>query len=366
MFVSRLALTDFRNYENVVVEFDQGSTLLIGRNGQGKTNLVEALVFLATGSSHRVPTDAAMVRAGQEQAYIRASLTHGRRTLQVDVQMNRVGANKAQSGGNPVKMGDLPRYLQATLFSPEDLALVRGDPSGRRRMLDQLLVARAPRFAATLSDFERVLKQRGSLLKSARAARLKPDQLTTLDVWDSRLIELGLAIESARAALIDDLQPLVHEAYRTVAGDEHSTQLCLDSDVPADAEAYAELLQQRRGEELDRGVTLIGPHRDDVLLDLNGLLARHYASHGESWSYALALRLASAELLRHDAAGDPVVILDDVFAELDVGRRERLASAIVGFEQVLITAAVDDDVPDVLGGRRIRIEAGRIVEDSRG
>lgn len=363
MRVSRLALTDFRNYSRALVDLDAGPTLLIGRNGQGKTNMVEALVYIATGSSHRVPTDAAMVRAGQDHAIIRTQLTNGERTIDVDVQLNRQGANKAQANGHPVRIGELGRYLQAVLFSPEDLAVVRGEPGGRRRLLDQLLVARSPRLGGVLSDLERVLKQRGSLLKSARAQRLRPEQLTTLDVWDARLAELGLEIEHARSALVTELEPHVQHAYRTVAGDEHETRLRLESNVPADVDTYVETLRERRAEELERGVSLVGPHRDDLALDLNGLLARHYASHGESWSLALALRLASAELMRHAAAGDPVVILDDVFAELDVGRRERLAAAVADFEQVLITAAVDDDVPDVLGGVRIRIHAGEVQHD---
>lgn len=363
MRVSRLALTDFRNYARALVDLDAGPTLLIGRNGQGKTNMVEALVFVATGSSHRVPTDAAMVRAGQDHAFIRTQLTNGERTIDVDVQLSRQGANKAQANGNPVRIGELGRYLQAILFSPEDLAVVRGEPGGRRRLLDQLLVGLAPRLAGTLTDLERVLRQRGSLLKSARAQRLRADQLTTLDVWDARLAELGIEVERARAGLVDELQPHVQHAYRTVAGDEHETELRLESNVPVDVESYLAVLQERRAEEIERGVSLVGPHRDDLALDLNGLLARHYASHGESWSLAIALRLASAELMRHAAAGDPVVILDDVFAELDVGRRERLAEAVAGFEQVLITAAVDDDVPDVLGGRRIRIHAGEVQDD---
>lgn len=364
MHVSRLQLQDFRNYERAVVELEPGVTLLIGRNGQGKTNLVEALVVAATGSSHRVSHDAALVRAGHEQAFVRTSLTNGERTIGVDLQIQVKGSNKAQASGHPVRMSELPRYLRTVLFSPEDLALVRGDPGGRRRMLDQLIVQRSPRMGSVMSDLERVLRQRSSLLKSARATRMRPDDLTTLDVWDERLVALGLEVERARASLVAELQPHVAEAYRTVAGDEHVTDIRLVSEVPDDEAAYAEALRAKRREELDRGVSLLGPHRDDLDLDLGGLLARHYASHGESWSYALALRLAAAELIRHDAAGDPVVILDDVFAELDAGRRERLAAAVSSFEQVLITAAVDDDVPDVLAGRRIRIAAGVVVEDS--
>lgn len=364
MRVSRLTLTNFRNYETAALDLLPGPTLFVGRNGQGKTNLVESLVFIATGSSHRVPHDIAMVRQGVEQAIIRVELTHGARVIPVDVQLNAQGANKAQAAGHAVRIGELSRYLQAVLFAPEDLALVRGEPSGRRRFLDMLLTARAPRLAGVLADFDRVLKQRNSLLKSARASRLRPEQLTTLDVWDERMVALGSEIAATRRSLVQDLEPHVAAAYRAVAGDDHSTALSIETNVPEDPDVYLHALRERRSDELDRGQSLIGPHRDDLVITLNGLLGRHYASHGESWSLALSLKLASAELMRHEAAGDPVVILDDVFAELDVGRRERLAEAVAGFEQVLITAAVDDDVPHVLGGRRVRISAGSIVDDT--
>jgi len=360
--VSRLALTDFRNYATADVAFEPGANLLVGRNGQGKTNMVESLVWIATGSSHRVPTDIALIRAGEQRAIIRCSVTNDERAFQLDVELNSKGANRAQANGQNVRIRDLPRYLQAVLFSPEDLQLVRADPSGRRRFLDDLAIMRAPRLAGVHSDLERVLKQRNSLLKSARAARLRPDDLTTLEVWDGRLIDLGLEVMRTRRALVADLAPHVDAAYRLVAGDEHEARIALVTNVPDDADAFRALLAERRRGELDRGVSLVGPHRDDVELHLNDLLARHYASHGESWSFALALKLASAELLRDGSGGDPVMILDDVFAELDAGRRQRLAEAAAGFEQVLITAAVEDDVPDALRDHRIRIVAGTVVD----
>ncbi|GAA3591860.1 DNA replication/repair protein RecF [Agrococcus terreus] len=362
MRVSRLALTDFRNYRSADVAFEPGANLLVGRNGQGKTNIVESLVWIATGSSHRVPTDVALIRAGEQRAIVRCTVTNDERSFQLDVELNAKGANRAQANGNGVRIRDLPRYLQAVLFSPEDLQLVRADPAGRRRFLDELAVMRAPRLAGVHSDLDRVLRQRNSLLKSARASRLREDELTTLEVWDGRLVELGLEVLRTRQALVADLAPHVAEAYRVVAGDEHRAEIALVTNVPADAEAFRALLAQRRRDELDRGVSLVGPHRDDLELQLNGLLARHYASHGESWSFALALRLASAQLLRDGSGGDPVMILDDVFAELDAGRRQRLAEAAGGFEQVLITAAVEDDVPEALRDHRIRIDAGVVVE----
>ena len=364
MHVSRIELADYRNYERAQLQLTPGPTLFVGRNGQGKTNLVEAIVVLATGSSHRVAGEAALVRADQDAAIIRSELTHGERTIAVDVQLQRRGANRAQAQGRRIPMRDLPRYAQVVLFAPEDLALVRGEPGGRRRFLDELAVNRQPLLAGAIGDYEKVLRQRNSLLKSARATRLRPDDLTTLDVWDDRMIALGIEIEAARQRLVADLDPHVDAAYQLIAGDDHATKLELSTNVPPNADEYRALLAQRRRDEIDRAASLVGPHRDDLHLDLNGLLARHYASHGESWSYALSLKLASAQLLRGESAGDPVLILDDVFAELDSTRRGRLADAIDGFEQVLITAAVEEDVPATLASRRIRIKAGAIVADS--
>jgi DNA replication and repair protein RecF len=384
--VTHLTLVDFRNYARADVELSPGTTLFVGRNGQGKTNLVEAIGYLSTVSSHRVSTDQALVRAGQESAIVRMRVQHEERALVIELQLNRAGANRAQVNRGAIRTRELPRYFASVLFAPEDLSLVRGEPSGRRAYLDALVVQRSPRFAGVISDYERVVRQRNSLLKSARASRLPADSLTTLDVWDDRLVELGTALMVARHELVEQLRPRISHAYRAVAGDEHDTgvsiQRSIDADAPADAAptatadaaaaggdpaivaaAFRERLASRRRDELDRAVTLVGPHRDDLVLDLNGLPARGYASHGESWSFALALKLASAEVLRVDAvAGDPVLVLDDVFAELDEGRRERLADAIVDYEQVLITAAVGRDVPERLRATTVRIAAGAIVE----
>jgi len=384
--VTHLTLVDFRNYARADVELSPGTTLFVGRNGQGKTNLVEAIGYLSTVSSHRVSTDQALVRAGQESAIVRMRVQHEERALVIELQLNRTGANRAQVNRGAVRTRELPRYFASVLFAPEDLSLVRGEPSGRRAYLDALVVQRSPRFAGIISDYERVVRQRNSLLKSARASRLPADSLTTLDVWDDRLVELGTALMVARHELVEQLRPRISQAYRAVAGDEHDTgvsiQRSIDADAPTDAAttapveaaeaggdpvivaaAFRERLASRRRDELDRAVTLVGPHRDDLVLDLNGLPARGYASHGESWSFALALKLASAEVLRVDAvAGDPVLVLDDVFAELDEGRRERLADAIVDYEQVLITAAVGRDVPERLRATTVRIAAGAIVE----
>jgi DNA replication and repair protein RecF len=325
-----------------------------------------------------------MIRKDADSAVVRARIQHDGRELLVEVQLNRSGPNRAQVNRAAIKPRELPRYFSSVLFAPEDLALVRGEPGIRRRFLDQLLIQRNPRFSAVIADYERVLKQRNTLLKSARASRVREDQLGTLDIWDDRLIQLGAELIDARLDLVSRLSDPLVAAYRSVAGDDHHPRLLpqltirgahVEDDDDTDGEdvtgsagvatpeAFRRALTTMRRKELDRGLTLVGPHRDDVLFELNGLPAKGYASHGESWSFALALKLASAELLRLESTtGDPVLILDDVFAELDQARRRMLATAVSGYEQVLITAAVYDDVPDELTAHTVRIEAGAIVE----
>ena len=384
MIVTHLNLSDYRNYAVADVAMAPGANLFVGRNGQGKTNLVEALGYLSTLGSHRVSTDSALIRAGQDAAIIRARLQHNGRDLLAEVQINRTGANRAQINRGQIKPRELPRYFSSVLFAPEDLGIVRGDPSARRRFVDQLLILHTPRLAGVLSDYERTLKQRNSLLKSARSSGLKPNQLTTLEIWDDKLVSLGSEIIDERVALIDDLQQPIRDAYASVVGDDHGPSLtpllsidgvdaelespAVTDDAPAaaagaTAERFRAALALQRRSELERGLTLVGPHRDDILFELNSLPVKGYASHGETWSFALALKLASAELLRRDStSGDPVLILDDVFAELDLNRRARLAAAVSGYEQVLITAAVLDDVPEGLTAHTVHISAGRILE----
>jgi DNA replication and repair protein RecF len=389
VIVTHLSLTDFRNYQTAEVSLEAGPNLFVGSNGQGKTNLVESLGYLSTLGSHRVSADHAMIRQGTDSAIIRARIQHGDRQILAEVQLNRSSANRAQVNRSVIKTRELPRYFSSVLFAPEDLALIRGDPSGRRRFLDELLVLRSPRISGVIADYERVVRQRNTLLKSARASGLRGDKLSTLDIWDERLVGLGSQLIESRTALVAELSPEVSRAYSSVAGEDHQANLANqlsifsagagsddtgeeDSDpgglrrgrvTAADAaDAFRHALAQRRRNELERGITLIGPHRDDLVLELNSLPARGYASHGESWSFALALKLASAMLLRRESAtGDPVILLDDVFAELDQSRRARLASAVRDFEQVLITAAVFDDIPEELTGNTIHISRGTIV-----
>ena len=389
MRVTHLGLTDFRNYATVELNLVAGANVLVGSNGQGKTNLVEALAYLSTLGSHRVSTDHAMIRQGQDVAIIRARLHHEDREILAEVQLNRSAANRAQINRSAIKTRELPRYFSSVLFAPEDLALVRAEPSVRRRFLDELLVQRTPRMSGVMADYDRVLRQRNTLLKSARASGVRGNQLSTLEIWDERLVALGSELIEARSGLVAVLLPEVARAYSAIAGADHAATLTTllsilsqstDDETIDDAalrggrigaadaaEAFRAALARLRRAELDRGITLAGPHRDDLVLQLNGMPARGYASHGESWSFALALKLASAEVLRRESnSGDPVLILDDVFAELDASRRSRLSAAIENFEQVLITAAVLEDVPEQLAGNIVHIHAGRIVEETDG
>lgn len=378
MIVEHLSLKDFRNYAEAELALRPGPNVLVGRNGQGKTNLAEAIAYLATLGSHRVSADAPLVREGADAAFVRARLAHGERRVTLELQLNKQGSNKARIGGSPVRTNELPRYAQVVLFAPEDLQIVRGDPSSRRRFADQLLVQRTPRMSAVIADYDRTLRQRTALLKSARARGLKSAQLPTLDVWDDKLVALGSEIIDARTRLAQDLAPHVSQAYAAIAGADHRPELEWALSVrgcdPEDGDAHqdpaagatAELLrsalQDKRAAELERGLTLVGPHRDDLVLRVRDLPVKGYASHGESWSVALALRLASAELLRTESpGGDPVLILDDVFAELDADRRGRLAGVVAGYEQVLVTAAVAGDVPEALRANAVRIDAGRVL-----
>ncbi|MCX4779630.1 DNA replication/repair protein RecF [Streptomyces sp. NBC_01264] len=376
MHVSHLSLADFRSYARAEVPLDPGVTAFVGPNGQGKTNLVEAIGYLATLGSHRVSADAPLVRMGAERAVIRAAVTQGERQQLVELELNPGRANRARiNRSSQVRPRDVLGIVRTVLFAPEDLALVKGDPGERRRFLDELVTARSPRMAAVRSDYERVLKQRNTLLKSAAMARRhggRSMDLSTLDVWDQHLARTGAELLAHRLDLIATLLPLADKAYEQLAPGggplgvayKSSAGEQVDSGEARTREALYEVLlgslsEVRKG-EIERGVTLVGPHRDDVVLRLGELPAKGYASHGESWSYALALRLASYELLRSEGS-EPVLILDDVFAELDARRRERLAELVAPGEQVLVTAAVDDDVPGVLVGTRFAVSGGEVT-----
>ncbi|WP_030420040.1 DNA replication/repair protein RecF [Streptomyces sp. SCSIO 75703] len=370
MHVTHLSLADFRSYARVEVPLDPGVTAFVGPNGQGKTNLVEAVGYLATLGSHRVSSDAPLVRMGADRAIIRAQVRQGERQQLIELELNPGRANRARvNRSSQVRPRDVLGIVRTVLFAPEDLALIKGDPGERRRFLDELITARSPRMAGVRSDYDRVLKQRNTLLKSAALARRHGGRtldLSTLDVWDQHLARAGAELLARRLDLIAAVQPLADKAYEQLAPGGGPVVLEYRASAPGDAHTREDLYTQLtaaladvRKQEIERGVTLVGPHRDDLLLKLGGMPAKGYASHGESWSYALALRLASYDLLRAEG-NEPVLVLDDVFAELDVRRRERLAELVAPGEQVLVTAAVGDDVPHVLAGTRFAVAEGTV------
>ena len=378
MHVVRLSLHDFRSYAEAEVTLEPGVTSFVGRNGQGKTNLVEAVDYIARLSSHRVASDAPLVRHGADQAVVRAAVVRDGREALLEVEINPGRSNRARINRSPLpRAREMLGLVRTVLFSPEDLALVKGDPSDRRKFVDDLLVLRAPRYAGVRADYDRVLRQRNALLKSARerGTRRGPDEHldSTLEVWNQQLATLGADLLAARLVLVDDLGPLVARAYEAVAdtktwaaADEATLAYRASFELPETRDrsvlrdALLAELERRRNDELQRGVSLVGPHRDELALALGPLPVKGYASHGESWSFALALRLASYDLLRCDG-DDPILILDDVFAELDSTRRERLAELVAGAEQVLVTAAVAADVPAALQGRQIDVVDGKVA-----
>lgn len=396
MHVRSLMVRDFRSYAVAELGLSPGVTILLGRNGAGKTNLVEALGYVATLGSHRVAADHPLVRSGAGSAVVRAEVVEHGRSVRVEIEIVPGRSNRARINGSPAtRPKDVLGILRTVLFAPEDLALVKGDPSERRRFLDEVLVARAPRWAGVRADYDRTLKQRNALLKSvATVPRSARANLPTLDVWDASLAALGAQLVAARVALVEALQPYADKSYATMTaalgGSDpvlslHYRSSALEGtagngtrgdggapvETPADVAAWErvllESLQRSRPAEIERGISLVGPHRDELHLALGagGLPAKGYASHGESWSVALALRLASYELLRSDGQGEPVLVLDDVLAELDTGRRERLGDLLAGAEQVLITAADPQDVPGQLQGRSISVPAD-VMADGEG
>lgn len=376
--VAHLTLHDFRSYEQLDVALEPGGNVFVGPNGEGKTNLVEAIDYLSTLGSHRVATDAPLVRSGAGRAVVRADVRRDGRSALLEVEIVPGGSNRARVNKSPLpRARELVGLLRAVLFSPEDLALVKGDPSERRRFLDTLLVTRTPRLAGVRADYDRVLKQRNTLLKTAGAAHRSGSgagSLATLEVWDEHLARVGAALLAGRLELIDALRPHVTSGYGKIAGSTSGgprvdVRLAYKSsfDLPTgapDREVLAAALlaaaTARRADELERGVSLVGPHRDDLVLSIGDLPARGYASHGESWSLALALRIAAYDLLRSDG-DDPILILDDVFAELDRDRRDQLAGLVGGAEQFLVTAPVPQDVPAVLEGVRYDVMEGVVT-----
>lgn len=379
MHVAHLTLHNFRSYETLDVTLEPGATAFIGRNGQGKTNLIEAIDYLSRLSSHRVASDAPLVRAGADQALVRAAVVREGRTAVLEVELNPGRANRARINRSPLsRPRDLIGVMRTVVFAPDDLTLVKGDPSDRRRFLDDLLILRTPRIAGVRADYDRILKQRNSLLKTAGIARgeSRATALATLAVWDGQLAAVGSQLLAARLALVDDLRPYLGKSYEAVARGASREDAEIDYKPSLDLagrtsasdleEALLAELERRQRDELDRGISLVGPHRDELALSLGNadlrLPVKGYASHGESWSFALALRLASYDLLRAEG-DDPILVLDDVFAELDSERRAQLAELVAGAEQVLVTAAVAADVPEALRGARFSVAHGEVNRD---
>ena len=389
MRVKHLTLSNFRNHKSTDVALEPGVNIFLGENGHGKTNIVEAVHYLATTGSHRVAGFLPLINAAAEQAIVRAKLGNGDREVMLEVELNKNDKNRASvNKAKPGAVRSLLGYLNTVTFAPEDLDIIRRDPSNRRAFIDGLIAQLQPRFAAVFADYDRVLKQRNTLLKSAKTNRVQGSALSTLDAWDEQLVSLGTQIVSARGNLIDRLNPELLTAYQQIAVSRNQPVIRLRSSLLAtavpswgdedeeteleylderDAEKIAELFRARlaalREKELERGLTLAGPQRDDLVLLLNDLPAKGYASHGESWSYALALRLASLALHRADSnSGDPVLILDDVFAELDETRRNRLADLVISNEQVLITSADAEVIPSVLKAKVFHVKQGVVTD----
>jgi DNA replication and repair protein RecF len=382
VYLSALSLTDFRSYEQLDLQLTAGRTTFLGSNGQGKTNLLEAVGYLSTLGSHRVGNDAPLVRLGADRAIVRGAVVRDDRSVTIELELVPGRANRARINRAPVpRPREVLGLLRTVLFAPEDLALVKGDPGGRRGFLDDLLVARAPRYAGVRADYERVNKQRTTLLKTAGQARRGRStgggsgDLSTLDVWDDHLARVGGELLAGRLRVVEAITPLVDQAYAQVSDSRGPITLEYRSSVPGLGEAGRDAatlagelgaeLVRLRPQEIERGVSLAGPHRDDLVLSIGRLPARGYASQGESWSLALALRLASYELLREGeyGGGEPVLLLDDVFAELDTTRRGRLAELLAPAEQVLITAAVQEDVPSALRGHILSVGAGTVTAE---
>lgn len=382
MWVNHLSLTNFRNYEQAEFVFKPGANLLLGRNGQGKTNAIEAIAYFASLHSHRVAQDSGLIRAGAESGVARMSTHRLDRDVLLEIQLNTEGPKKAQLNRSPIKPSEISQYFSCVMFAPEDLQIVRGDPAARRRFLDEALVAKNPGLRSLLADYERVVKQRTALLKSARSLGLSrkdtsTQALSTLEVWNERLIELGTRIMREREILVYELTAPLAGAYRVLVDDDHAPKLSLNEtaaqqtyepqgSVPREtsdiAQDFRSALDSIAAEERERAMTLVGPHRDDLVLTLNNLPVKGFASHGETWTFVLSLRLSMAELLRNESrAGDPVLILDDVFAELDSRRRERLFAAVSGFDQIIVTAAVAADVAENVQWNTIHVAAGQVV-----
>jgi DNA replication and repair protein RecF len=372
VWIEKLDLSGWRNHHSSTIHFFPGTTVFIGPNGQGKTNIVEALYFLGTLGSHRVSANGALIGDAGDTATVYADLRHGDRIVSVGLTVKRKGSTDAVVNGVTAKPSDIPHWVSVVMFAPEDISIVRGEPSARRTFMDQLVVSAAPAMSAVYQDFERVLKQRNSLLKSLRLSRGARDT-STLEVWNEKFVALGAHIITQRNRYLSEVMPLASTHYSTLASADtvgyrylpsfaHSEEGSAYTDRTEVETALTTEISRRASDEIDRGQTLVGPQRDDVELAIAGKPARTHASQGETWSLALSLRLATAAWLRAArSSGDPIIVLDDVFAELDAHRRNRLVSLVSDYQQILITSAVEEDVPDALTGAVFDVRSGVVV-----
>jgi DNA replication and repair protein RecF len=357
VLITNLNLNNYRSYTTLDLSLDPGVSIFVGKNGEGKTNIAESVLYLTFLSSHRASGNTPLIKLGNQSAYIRAKVKYPEREILVELEINSDKANRAKVNQNQVRsQKEIFGIVQTIYFSPEDLDIVRGDPSERRRFIDQLLTLRSPRIAGVISDYERAVKQRNSLLKTR-------ESMDALNPWDKQVAELGGELITLRMLALDELKPIFNQVYRDIS-DTKPAEIVYKSSIEnpslnqsENSEKIMERLVNNRGAELDRGLTLTGPHRDDLLLILGDHLVKGYASHGESWSIALSLKLATYNLLKSDGLS-PILILDDVFSELDEERRERLAEIAKGADQTIITVAVENDLPKSITGTKYLVRAG--------
>ncbi len=362
MRINKLALTNFRSYHNLELELQPGATTFIGDNGSGKTNIAEALIYLSFLSSHRVSSNQPLITLGAQQSVIRAEIERDKRILQIDLEINLNKANRAKLNQNQTRsQWEILGVCQIIYFSPEDLDLVKGDPTTRRDFLDRLLITRSPRLSGVITDYERVVKQRNTLLKTRSSQ-------SALVPWSEQLINLGAQLIAERISLINVLNPFVRQAYanlnevKTASITYKSTTEGLTSNIEENINILKARLKEVSYQEIERGISLIGPHRDDLHLQLGDFPIKGYASHGESWSMAIALRIGSFNLLKSEG-NEPILILDDVFAELDSSRRIQLMSATKLAEQTIITAAVESDLPSELVTEKFYVTPGQVRKE---
>jgi DNA replication and repair protein RecF len=359
VLITNLNLNNYRSYTTLDLSLDPGVSIFVGKNGEGKTNIAEAVLYLTFLSSHRASGNTPLIKLGNQSAYIRAKVKYPEREILVELEINGDKANRAKVNQNQVRsQKEIFGIVQTIYFSPEDLDIVRGDPSERRRFIDQLLTLRSPRIAGVISDYERAVKQRNSLLKTRASA-------DALNPWDKQVAELGGELITLRMLALDELKPIFNQVYKDIS-DTKPAEIVYKSSIEnptlnqgENSEKIMERLVNNRGTELDRGLTLTGPHRDDLLLILGDHLVKGYASHGESWSIALSLKLATYNLLKLDGLS-PILILDDVFSELDEERRERLAEIAKSADQTIITVAVENDLPKSITGTKYLVRAGAV------